>query len=231
MSHIPVRLRRIAGAFALTHVLLIFAGLALQQGPLFSEGPQGIQDAYVQGDLTRSFAGGMVEAVGFVLLVPVLVMLSRCLGTRTEAGRWAAQSALGCGLAYVAVVFAVGFPAGAAAMYGAQHGLDQEAAFAINNIRLFAHFLSAFLLGGATLGVALSAIADRSHTRWVGGVGVLTATCLVVSPPLTAVEWQDLGTMVWLVWFVGVAVLLLRRGETTPQSAGSSADEVLVGHA
>lgn len=230
MSHIPVRLRRIAGAFALTHVLLIFAGLALQQGPLFSDGPQGIEDAYVQGDLTRSFAGGLVEAVGFVLLVPVLVMLSRCLGTRTETGRWAAQSALACGLAYVAVVFAVGFPAGAAAMYGAQHGLDVEAAFAINNIRLFSHFLSAFLLGGATLGVALSAIADQAHTRWVGGVGVLTAVSLFASPPLTAIAWQDIGTMVWLVWFVGVAVLLL-RGDATAQSSGSSADAVLVGHA
>lgn len=231
MSHVPVRLRRIAGAFAITHVLLIFAGLALQQGPLFADGAQGIEDAYVQGDLARSFTGGMLEAFGFVLLVPVLVMLSRCFGTRTEAGRWAAQSGLLCGVAYVAVVFAVGFPAGAAAMYGAQHGLDVDAAFALNNIRLFAHFLSAFLLGGATLGVALGALADRSHTRWVGRVGVVVSVALFASLPLTAVQWQDVGTLAWLVWFVGVAVLLLRRGVNTAESGGSTADAVLVGHA
>jgi len=226
---VPVPLRRIAGALALTHVLLIFTGLALQQGPLFSDGAAGIEDAYVRGDLARSFTGGMIEAFGFVLLVPVLVMLARCYGTRNEVGRWAAQSALGCGIAYVAVVLAVGFPAGAAAMYGSQHGLDVDTAFAINNIRLFAHFLSAFLLGGATLGVAVSALADRAHPRWVGGVGVVTALALFASPPLTAVKWQDIGTFVWLVWFVGTAVLLLRRGEAT-ESDRNPAQPVLLGH-
>ncbi|MFW5469045.1 hypothetical protein ACOCJ4_03255 [Knoellia sp. CPCC 206435] len=230
MSHIPVRLRRIAGALALVHVVLIFVGLALQQGPLFADGAGGIEESYVQGNLTRSFSGGLLEGFGFVLLVPVLVMLARCFGSRTEAGRWAAQTGLACGLAYVAVVFAVGFPAGAAAMYGAQNGLDTDTAFAINNIRLFAHFLSAFLLAGATAGVALAAIADRIHTRWVGGFGVLTAAALLVSPPLTSVGWQDIGTMVWLVWFVGVAVQLLRGGSAATESAGSTPGTVLVGH-
>lgn len=230
MSHVPVRLRRIAGAFALAHVLLIFAGIAIQDGPLFSDGAKGIE-SYVQGNLSRTFTGGMLEAVGFVLFVPALVMLARVWGRRTEAGRWAAQSGLVCGVAYVAVVFAVGFPAGAAAMYGAQHGLDTDAAFAINNIRLFAHFLSMFLLGGATLGVALSALADRTHTKWVGGFGVVTAVALLVSPPLTAVEWQDIGSFVWIVWFVGVAVLLLRRGDTSGESAGSATEPALVGQA
>lgn len=230
MSHVPVRLRRIAGALALVHVALIFAGLALQQGPLFADGAQGIEDAYVQGSLTRSFAGGLLEAFGFVLLVPVLVMLARCFGSGSEAGRWASWTGLACGLAYVAQVFAVGFPAGAAAMYGAQHGLDTDTAFAINNIRLFAHFLSAYLLAGATAGVALAAFADRTHTKWVGGFGLVTAAALLVSPPLTAVQWQDIGTMVWLLWFVGVAVQLLRRGSAVPESAGSLPGGVLVGH-
>ncbi|MFQ6171410.1 hypothetical protein ACK8HX_07365 [Oryzobacter sp. R7] len=227
MSHVPVPLRRTAGALALTHVLLIFAGLWLQQGPLFADGVQGIEDSYVAGNLTRSFTGGLLEAFGFVLLVPVLVMLARCFGTRSEAGRWASWSALGCGLAYVAVVMAVGFPAGAAAMYGAQSGLDTDTAFAINNIRLFAHFLSAFLLGGATLGVALSAISDGVHVKWVGGFGVVTALTLFASPPLTAVEWQDIGTLVWLVWFVGTAVVLLRRGPRV-ESAGTTAEPALL---
>lgn len=231
MSHIPVRLRRIAGALALTHVLLIFAGLSLQQGPLFSDGAAGITDEYVGGNLARTFTGGLLEAFGFILLVPALVMLARCFGSGSELGRWAAHSGLMCGVAYVAVVFAVGFPAGAAAMYGAQNGLDVDAAFAVNNIRLFAHFLSMFLLGGATLGVAVSALADGVHTRWVGGLGVFTAVALMVSPPLTAVAWQDIGSFAWIVWFVGVAVLLLRRGGTVGESTGSTSDPVTVGHA
>ena len=72
-----------------------------------------------------------------------------------------------CGIAYVAVTFAVGFPAGAAAMYGAQHGLDVDAAFALNNLRIFGYFLSLMLLAGSTLGIALSAI-DRQVSTHAG---------------------------------------------------------------
>ena len=37
-------------------------------------------------------------------------------------------------------------------MYGAQHGLDVDAAFALNNVRIFGYFLSLLLLAGSTLG-------------------------------------------------------------------------------
>ncbi|KGN31961.1 hypothetical protein N802_19275 [Knoellia sinensis KCTC 19936] len=241
MSHIPLRLGRIAGALALAHVALIFAGISLQQGPLFADGAQGIEDQYVQGDLARTFSGGLLEAFGFVLLVPVLVLLARLLGRRSEEGRWASRSGLLCGIAYVAVVFAVGFPAGAAAMYGAQNGLDADTAFALNNIRLFAHFLSMFLLAGSTAGIALAAIADRTNVKWVGGFGLVTTVALVASPPLTVVQWQDIGSFVWIVWFVGVAVQLLRgrigaaTSEPAPSaetvnSTGSGAEAALLGH-
>ncbi len=153
----------------------------------------------------------MLESVGFLLLVPALVFLARALGRRTEAGRWAAQSGLVCGAAYVAVTFAVGFPAGAVAMYGAQHGLDVDTAFALNNLRIFAYFLSLMLLAGSTLGIAFSALADGVHRRWVGGFGVVTGAGLLVSTPLSVVNLQDLGTLVWMVWFLGLGVLMLRH--------------------
>ena len=95
----------------------------------------------------------LLESFAFLMLVPVLVFLGRVLGRGSELARWAAQTGTLCGLAYVAVTFAVGFPAGAAAMYGAQHGLDLEAALAVNNLRNFAYFLSLLLLGGSTLGL------------------------------------------------------------------------------
>ena len=97
--------------------------------------------------------------------------MGRVLGRGSELGRWAAQTGVLCGAAYVAVTFAVGFPAGAAAMYGVQHGLDLETAFAVNNLRIFAYFLSLLLLGGSTLGFAVAALAEGVHRRWWGAFG------------------------------------------------------------
>lgn len=226
---VPRRLWQIAGGLALAHVVLIMAGIALQSGPLFQDGAAGIQRGYVEGDLARTFTGGLIECVGFLLLIPVLVFLSRVLGRSSETGRWAAQTGLMCGIGYVAVTFAVGFPAGAAAMYGAQHGLDVDTAFAINNIRLFGYFLSLMLLGGQALAVAVTALADHTAPRWLGVGGLVTGVALLTAAPLASVGQQDWATLVWMVWFVGLAVVLLRhRPEESP---GIAPEQLSVRHA
>jgi len=232
MQPIPRRLWQIAGVLGLVHVVLIPVGIALQQSPLFEEGTSGIRESYVEGDLSRTLTGWLVGSFDFLLLIPVLVFLARALGRRTETGGWAAQTGLMCGLAYVAVIFAVGFPAGAAAMYGAQHGLEVEAAFALNNLRNFSYFLSLMLLAGSTLGIALSATAEGVHPRWFGGFGVLTATALLVSTPLSAVGAEEVGTLVWMVWFTGACVLMIRHQEPAAiERPASVPTSVGVGHA
>ena len=223
MSSIPRPLWRIAGVLAITHVVLIPIGIALQDGPLFADGVQGITESYVEGDLTRSFTGGMIEAFGFLLMVPAVVFLGRVLGRGGETGRWAAQTGVLCGLAYVTVTFAVGFPAGAAAMYGAQHGLEVEAAFALNNVRIFGYVLSLLLLGGSTLGFAAAALTGGIHPRWFGGFGVASGVALLASAPLAGVGQQDWGTLLYLVWLVGVGVLLIRHREPGAGSVPGSA--------
>jgi len=121
-----------------------------------------------------------------------------------------------CGVAYITVTFAVGFPAGAASLVGAQHGLDLDVALAINNVRTFGYFLSLMLLGGSTIGFAVAALTDDLHRRWLGWFGIAAGVALLASTPLAAADKQDLGTLVWLVWFFGAGVLLMRHpGETT----------------
>lgn len=230
MPVIPRRLWQIAGGFAIAHIVLIFLGIFVQQGPLFAEGVQGIQDDYVGGDLTRTITGGIVEAAGFLLFVAVLTFLAGALGRTSEAGRWASRTGLACGLAYVAVTFAVGFPAGAASMYGVQHGLDVETGFAINNLRIFSYFLSLMLLGASTISFGMAALADRLHTAWFGAFGLVTGAVLVVSTPLAGVGQQDWGTLVWAVWFAGVGVLMLRHRELPAESAVAQAPRQSVGH-
>ena len=231
MSTVPRRLWQIAGGLAIAHVVFIFLGIYLQAGPLFAEGMQGIEDDYVGGDLARSFTGGIIESFGFVLFVAVLTFLAGALGRTTEAGRWAARTGLACGLAYVAVTFAVGFPAGGAAMYGAQHGLDVDTAFALNNVRIFSYFLSLMLLGASTLGFAAAALADHVHPRWFGAFGLVTGVVLVASTPLAGIGQQDWSSLVWLVWFVGVGILMLRhRDPVAAEATGEAPQEAPIGH-
>ena len=227
MTTIPRRLWQIAGTLAIAHVVLIPIGIALQGSPLLSDGRAGIVESYVNGNLARSFTGGVLESFAFLLLIPALVFLARAFGRRTQAGGWAAQTGLMCGLAYVAVTFAVGFPAGAAAMYGAQHGLDVAAAFALNNMRIFCYFLSLMLIGGNVIGIAVSALADGVHRRWIGGFGLVTGAALLASTPLAGIGQQDWGGLLHLVWFLGVGVLLLRHREPAP--AESPREPVAIG--
>ena len=211
-THSPTRnMWRLAGGFALAHVVLMVVGIMLQDSPLFQDGVEGIKEGYLEGNLAHTIAAGMIETLGFVLLIPALVFLARAIGQRSEAGRWAASTALMAGMGYVGVTMAVGFPAGGAALYGVQHGLELDTAFAINNIRIFGYFLSLALLGLHAIGLAIAARQDRVLTRWVGWGGLVTGSVLLASVPAATVGQQDWGTLVWLVWWVGVAVCLFRH--------------------
>jgi hypothetical protein len=135
------------------------------------------------------------------------------VGRGGELGRWAAQTGVVCGAAYVTVTLAVGFPAGAAAMYGVQNGLDLETALAVNNLRNFAYFLSLLLLGGSTLGFSVAALAEGVHRRWWGLFGTATSVALLVSTPLAALNLHDWGVLIWMIWFLGAGVLMVRHAD------------------
>lgn len=218
---------RVAAAFAITHVVLMLLGLMLQGTPALKDGVEGIEDSYVRGDLATIMTGGYIETLGFLCLVPTLVFLAGAVGRRTEAGRWAATSAAGLGIAYVAVTLASGFPPGAAALWGAQNGLDAETALVVNDIRNFAYFLSLALLGGHAIALGVAAMADRFAQRWVGWGGIVVGVVLLAAVPGAAWGLQDYATMLWLVWWIGLAVMMFRR---SPAVAEEGAQGQLVRH-
>ncbi len=218
----PTRtLWRVAGGFALAHVVMLFIGLSQQSPASLSDGAEGTREAYGDASLTMLYAGGFIELLGFLCLLPAIVFLARALGRRTEAGRWAAQTGLVAGVGYVVSTFATGVPAGAAAAYAVQHGLDADTAFAINNVRNFAYFLSLMLLGAQTLCIAASAFSDRIGTRWLGWGGLVTGVVLLAAPPLASLGQQDWTTLLWLVWWIGVGVFLLRHEADHEHTADS----------
>jgi hypothetical protein len=224
-SSIPTSHWRVAAAFSAAHVVLMITGFAISGGgALIEEGTDGITRAFVGADLTPILGGWLVESVAFLLLIPVVVFLAKAIG-HTPAGRWAARVGLVSAALYVGSTLAVGLPAGAAAAYGVQQGLDLEAAAAINSLRVFAYFLSLLCLGAHTLSVAICALTDRFHRRWVGILGLVTGAGLVLAPPLAAVAMQDIPTLIWLVWWVGLTVVLARHrpGTMTHESTRTTA--------
>ena len=205
----PRILWRIAGGLALAHVALFAVGIIIRGAPTIQPGQEGIEHSWSNAPLERILTGMWVDLMAFVVLIPVFVFLASAFG-KTEAGAWASRTAAAAGMAYVVTVAFVGFAAGAAAAWGASHGLDPDTALAVNNIRNFAYFTGATLLGIQALGTGIAAIMDRVMVRWVGWVGVLVGVAALLTGPLAAIGVGTIGFPLWMLWFVGLAVSMLR---------------------
>ena len=208
---------RVAGALATGHVVLMVVGILLQGTPSLTEGEEGIRTYYADGDMTRILVGGYVELLAFVLLLPVVVFLARNLGHH-GAARWASASAGAFGVVYVAMTIGSGFAPGAAALWGTHHGLDATTALVVNDVRNFAYFLSLAVLGAHAIGIGVAAVADGWWRRTVGAGGLVTGVVLIASVPMAGYGLADLATLVWIAWWLLLAVALVRRrpqaGET-----------------
>jgi len=202
-------MRRAAGAFALAHVVLFVAASALTGQPTVHEGQRGIEHSFNDGPLSRLFAAEYLLVLGFLAALPVIVFLASHLGRSSEAGRWAARTAAAAGLGYVLLVVGTGLPAGTAALWALDRGTDLETVLALNNVRNFAYFLALPLAGTFALATGLAALADRTMTRWVGWGGVGVGVALLLAVPVAALGIQ-FGMPLLLVWWTGLAVLLLR---------------------
>lgn len=211
---VPRRLWRLAGGFALVYVACFLITVVMTGQPTVHAGQEAIEHSFVDGNLTRVMTGGVVILLGFVALLPAMTFLARTVGRRTEAGRWAAQTAAAAGVLYVAIIVGSGFAPGAASLWGLHHGLDLDTVLAVNNIRNFAYFVVMPVMGAYTICVGLSALSDRILTRWVGWGGLLVGTALLLAIPAAAVGIQY-GMPLWLLWWLGVGVSLLRHDPTS----------------
>lgn len=206
---------RVAGGIALAHAVLLMGAFAVE-GVSVEHGasPAHIQHAYADAPLTRVLGGGYVEALSFIVLVPALVLIARLFSARTDLGQLASRVFLALGVAYVGSTLAVGFPAGAAAMYAAHHGVDAGSIAMVNDIRNYAFVLQVALTAAMALALGVAARAERAFPRWVGWGGIAFGAVGLAVTPFA----QNAVSMVWLVWWVGTAVLLLRGGPRTRAS-------------
>lgn len=203
---------RAAGLLALVHLALMFVTTAVRGAPTVHPGQQRVEHSYVEASLTRDLAGGYVQMLACLVLIPVVVFLSRAFGRRTELGSWMSGSAAAAALGYV-LVLVVGLAAGAASSWGRRHGVDLDESLAINNIRNFGYLAGPMLLGAHAIGLAIAARSDGVMRRWVGWGGLVVGVLLVLVPPAAAVGVQG-AMLVWAVWWVGLGSLMLRHRDT-----------------
>lgn len=208
--HLSPTLWRVAGALVITHIVMMFAGFSQERSTMLGASVADARHAFAEGSIARIMVGGYVESLSFVVLLPALVFLARAVGTRTEAARWAGQTSFAAGLTYVAITLAAGMPAGAAALYGGHHGADLHTALMVTDIRNFAFYLSLMVLAAQAIGLGVAAWLDGFSRLWVGVGGIVTGLALLVGVAGAGQEWQDYAAMVWMIWFVGVGVCLVR---------------------
>jgi hypothetical protein len=197
---------RVGGGLALAHVVMLFAAITQEVMVGHDTSLATLQDKYGSANLTRVFTGGYVEATSFVVLGAAIVVTSRLFRRGSEAAQVSAETFLALGVVFVAATLAVGFAPGAAAMYGAQHGADAHTVAVVNDIRNFGYQLQVMIQGGMAIALGLAALLGRQLRRWAGWGGIAIGVATVVGTPFAN---NGLG-LLWYVWWVGLAVLMLK---------------------
>lgn len=205
---------RIAGVLLIAHVVLVFGGVAFESQLVLGDPPTSVVGALVTSSLAQNLAGGYVEYVGFLVLLPAGILVARLLRGESETSRWLASCAAGSLVAYVAVTVATGFAAGAAALYDGHHGAPLTTIVAVDDIRSFAFFLSGGLVGVVVLALAGGVQLTGALPRWVAYSGYVVGVLSIVAIPGAGLGLQNVSTMLWFVWLVALAVAALRRGRT-----------------
>jgi hypothetical protein len=202
---------RAAGVLAIAHVVLVFAGFALQRDVTLGGSLTDYRRALTEGGLGRIMTGEYIESLAFLLLLPVLAFAAMAIGRRTPLGRWAGQTSLLAGVTYVAVTLATGMTAGGAAHYAGRHGADLHTLVVVSEIRDFAFYASLFVLAAQAIGLGIAARSDRFSPRWVGIGGIVVGVALALGVAGAGMGLHDFASMLWMIWWVGVGIMMIRN--------------------
>jgi hypothetical protein len=217
---VPTRLWRIAGALAIAHIVLVFAGVAFERSPELGASAHTTEAALVHSSLPTVFAGGYVEYLGFLVFLAAALLLSRLLRDTGPTRGWLSACMAGAAVTFVAVTFATGMAAGAAALYDGHRGVSLEVVTTVNDIRIFAFYLSMGVLGFFTVAVGAAARATGILPRWLSWTGTVVGVLCVASPALQAWDAVNIVSMLWFAWFLALGIVGLRGPRGAVPAAG-----------
>jgi hypothetical protein len=211
---------RIAGALALAHIVLTFAGLSLETTPELGAPSGSNADAFVHSSVSAGLTGGVIEYLGFLVFLAGVLLFAQLLRGEGVAGGWLASCTTGFAVTYTAVTLAAGFPPGAAALYdGHRGGVPLPTLTAINDVRNFAFYLSVGALGIATMALAGSIQLTGRLPRWLAVSGYAVGALCVAAVPLQPFDGVNYATLLWLIWFLALGGTALRGPRVTARTA------------
>jgi hypothetical protein len=217
---VPTRLWRVAGTLAIAHIVLVFAGVAFERSPELGASAHTTETALVHSSLLMVFAGGYVEYLGFLVFLAAALLLSRLLRDTGATAGWLSACIAGAAVTFTAITFATGMAAGAAAVYDGHRGVSLDVVTTVNDVRIFAFYLSTGVLGFFTLAVAAAVRATGVLPRWVSWTGFVVGVLAVAAPALQAWDAVNTVSMLWFAWFLALGILGLRGPRGAVPAAG-----------
>jgi hypothetical protein len=221
------RLWRVAAAMCIAHVVLVLAGFSMQTVPRLGADDAAVAAAFNTGTAGKAYAGEYVATLGFLVLLLLAPLVARLVRGTGEVSRWFAGAMSAAGAVYVAIALGTEFATTTASVYDARHGTAPSVLAAINNVHNVADYIGTATLGAFILAVAGAAFSGGALPRWFAWLSVPVGL-LSLAGGLFSTGIMDIATLVWMAWFVVLAVAMVRRsGRTATGSA--TPDRVLAG--
>jgi hypothetical protein len=212
---------RIGAGCGLAGIALASAGFALvASADATFHSPDGdVLAYYAEAGLARTVSGGLIQALGILLLLPFAAMLAARTRVPGPAGEVLGPAARMAATVYVTISLAPGMSAGAAALWLAHsESADPGIVLALNDLRSLSYFVALLAYGVFLLAAGSAGLASGRLARWAGWSGVVLGVALVASIPAATAGFADIVGLLGLVWVVVVSVALLRSpaGRTDP---------------
>lgn len=211
-----VRTTRTGAALGLASVVLTIAGVALvaPAEAMLTRPAEDVVAFYSEGSPGLTYAGGFLESVGLLLLLPFVAMLAGRLRGTGVSGDLLAPTALVTGSAYVLLSLAPGQAAGAAALWLGHSGdAEPSALLALNSLRVFSYFLALLCLAAFLVCIGAGATATRRLPRWTAWSALVIGTALAAGVAVAHTGLHDMVSLLAFAWIVVVSIALLRHPE------------------
>ena len=208
------RTTRTGAALGLASIVLTVAGLALvaPAEAVLTRPAEDVVAFYSEGSPALTYAGGLLESVGLLLLLPFVVLLAGRLRGPGVPGELLAPTAVVTGSAYVLLSLVPGQAAGAAALWLGHSGeAEPSALLALNGLRVFSYFLALLCLAAFLVCIGAGGAATRRLPRWTAWSALVIGTALAAGVAVAHTGLHDLVSLLAVAWIVATAIGLLRH--------------------
>lgn len=237
MQTLPVPLRhqpatgstRLGAGLGIAAIVLIASGFAVAAPTeaTITSPESDVVAFYAGAGLARTLAGGLVESLGLLLLLPFAAMLTARLRAPGTVAELLAPTARMAATVYVAICLAPGMSAGATALWLAQHGsADPTLLTALNDLRALSYFVALLAYAVFLVAAGTAGLSSGRLPRWASWAAVALGCALAAGVPIAADGFADVFGLLGLLWVVVVSVALLRRpgvGASAPERSDSDA--------